>query len=119
MKEFFSIAVTNLELNLKKPQFLTKSKDMELILHDRKLSQTFQSMLCNIYLFYHQQEGKTANINLDKISLLYQESLKLMMSSPETKGLLVDFSMSDWIKDIFHMLNILKSTEFYISTPPY
>ena len=114
MKEFFSIAVKNLDLNLRKPQFLTKPKDIELILHDRKLSQTFQSLLCNIYLFIHHEDGKPANINLDKISLLYLESLKLMMNAPAAKGLSMNFSMSNWIKDIFHMLNILKSTKFYI-----
>ena len=37
------------------------------------------------------------------------------MSSPETKMLLVEFCMSDWIKDIFQMLDILKSINFYKS----
>ena len=115
MKEFLSIAKKNQDQNLQIPQFLTKPNDMELILHDKKLSQTFQSLLCNIYLFYHYEGGKLVNINLDTISRLYQESLKLMMNSPETKGLLVDFSVSDWIKDIFYMLDILKSIKFYIS----
>ena len=110
MKEFFATTgVKNLDLS----HFLSKEKDMVLLLHDRKLSETFQSFLCNIYLFCHNQTI-TGIINLERISALYQQAVDLMMNSPEFKGLLSDFRISDWIKDVLAMLDILKDTKLWI-----
>ena len=37
-----------------------------------------------------------------------------MMNSPEIKDLLPDFRISDWIKDVLAMLDILKDTKLYV-----
>ena len=112
MKEFF--ATTGLMKNLDLSHFLSKEKDMVSLLHDRKLSETFQSFLCNIYLFCHNQTTTAGIINLERISALYQQAVDLMMNSPEFKALLSDFRISDWIKDVLAMLDILKTAKLYV-----
>ena len=107
MKEFFSIPK-----NFDSGAFLTRPADMVLLLHDQKLSETFQSLLCNIYLFNYNNIS-AATVNMARISILFNEALNLFYNSPEAKGLSPDFSISNWIKDVLSILDILKSSGFY------
>ena len=108
IEEFFSKAPTSCGHGA----FLTKHADMVLLLHDRKLSQTFQSLLCNIYLFYYN-DISAATINLSRISLMFNEALNMLSNSPEAKMLSPEFNISNWLKDVFSVLDILKGTGFY------
>ena len=103
MTEFFS---TTDESSIDLPHFWTRQTDMMSLLHDRKLSQTFQSFLCTIYIFCHD----TSNENLKR---LYRKAEKIFLDSPEAKVLSSEFSIPNWIKDVHSMISVLKSTSFY------
>ena len=105
MKEFFS---TTDESTIDLPKFRTRQTDMMSLLHDRKLSQTFQSLLCTIYLFC--QDTSNENIALKR---LYQKAEKLFLDSPEAKVLSSEFTIPNWIEDVHSMMGVLKSTSFY------